>query len=144
MNIESWERNYRNSSSQIFFKIGCSRKFHMKTPVLFLIKLQIWRLASSLRRDSKTRVMRKKLQKQSFADILQERFSYKFRNFHRKIPVLESLFNKVLGVNISGGCFWKEPCKGTSLVKILQSCHFNAFLELIKDASKRCPWRKEN
>ena len=95
MNIESWERNYRNSSSQIFFKIGCSRKFHMKTPVLFLIKLQIWRLASSLRRDSKTRVMRKKLQKQSFADILQERFSYKFRNFHRKIPVLESLFNKV-------------------------------------------------
>ena len=29
------------------------------------------------------------------ADILQNRFSYKCRKFHRKILVLESLFNKV-------------------------------------------------
>ena len=35
--------------------------------------------------------------KQSFADVLQTRCSSKFRKFHRKTPVLESLFNKVAG-----------------------------------------------
>ena len=30
-------------------------------------------------------------------------------------------------------------CEGTSLVKILQSCHFNIFR--IKDASERCPFK---
>ena len=34
------------------------------------------------------------LQKQSFVDAPQNRFSSKLRNFHRKAPVLESLFNK--------------------------------------------------
>ena len=34
-------------------------------------------------------------QKQSFADVLQNRCSWKFRKFHRKVVVLESLFNKV-------------------------------------------------
>ena len=42
--------------------------------------------------------MRKKLQRQSFADILQNRSSKKFRKFHRKTAVLESLFNKVAGL----------------------------------------------
>ena len=42
--------------------------------------------------------MRKKLQKQSFADILQNRYSKKFRKFHRKTPVLKSLLNKVAGL----------------------------------------------
>ena len=42
--------------------------------------------------------MRKKLQKQSFADILQSRCSKKFCKFDRKTPVLESLFNKVAGL----------------------------------------------
>ena len=36
--------------------------------------------------------MRKKLKKQQLADILQNRCSCKF---HRKTPVLKSLFNKV-------------------------------------------------
>ena len=40
--------------------------------------------------------------------------------------------------NTSGGCFWKES-EGTSLVKILQSCHFDIFG--IKDASERRPLR---
>ena len=44
--------------------------------------------------NNEHRAMRKKLQKQSFADILQNRCSLKFHKFHRKIPVLESLFNK--------------------------------------------------
>ena len=69
--------------------------------------------------------------KQSFADFLQNRCSEKFRKFHRKTPILESLLNKV-GLkawnfikkrlqhrcflkflktpflqNTSGGCFWK-------------------------------------
>ena len=35
-------------------------------------------------------------QKQPFAYVLQNRFSKKFRNIHRKTPVLESLFKKVV------------------------------------------------
>ena len=37
-------------------------------------------------------------QKQSFADVLQNRCSCKFRKFHRKAPVLEWPFNKVAGL----------------------------------------------
>ena len=36
------------------------------------------------------------LQKQSFADVFENRCSYKFSNIHKKTPVLESLFNKVV------------------------------------------------
>ena len=39
--------------------------------------------------------MRKKLQKQSFADVLQKKCSSKFRKFHRKRPLLKSAFDKV-------------------------------------------------
>ena len=34
---------------------------------------------------------------ESFADVLQNKYSQKFRKFHRKTPVLEFLFNKVAG-----------------------------------------------
>ena len=37
-------------------------------------------------------------QKQSFTNILQNRFSLKFGKFHRKTPVLDPLFNKVAGL----------------------------------------------
>ena len=37
------------------------------------------------------------LQKQSFTDVLENRCSQKFCKFHKKAPVLESLFNKVAG-----------------------------------------------
>ena len=46
------------------------------------------------------RVMRSKLEKQSFTDIPQNRCPWKFHKFHRKIPVLESLFNQVAGLKI--------------------------------------------
>ena len=39
-----------------------------------------------------------KLKKQPFVDVLQNRCSQKFRKFHRKTPVLESLFNKAAGL----------------------------------------------
>ena len=39
-------------------------------------------------------------EKQLFADVLQNKCS-KFRNIHRKKPVLEFLFNKVAGLNIA-------------------------------------------
>ena len=71
--------------------------------------------------------------KQSFADVLQNRRSSKFRKCHKKTPVLESLFNKVADLkgkkrgsntgvfpikfvkffrtpflqNTSGHCFWQ-------------------------------------
>ena len=52
---------------------------------LFLIKLQIWRFANLLRRDSKTGVMRKKLQKQSSTDIFFKKgFLKNFANFTGK------------------------------------------------------------
>ena len=41
------------------------------------------------------------IQKQSFADILQNRCSLKFLNIYRKTPVLESIFNKVAGLKAS-------------------------------------------
>ena len=39
------------------------------------------------------------IQKQSFAESLENRCSRKFPNIHRKTPVLESLFNKVVCLN---------------------------------------------
>ena len=76
------------------------------------------------------------MQNQSFADVPQTRCSYKIRKFHRKAPVLEPIFNKVVDLkacnfikkrlqhscfpvkyaiflgtfflqNTSSGCFWK-------------------------------------
>ena len=41
--------------------------------------------------------------KQSFADVPQNRCSWKFSKFHRKTPVLESLFNNVAGLK---ACFY--------------------------------------
>ena len=35
------------------------------------------------------------LWKQSFTNVLENRCSYKFRKFHKKAPMLVSLFNKV-------------------------------------------------
>ena len=40
------------------------------------------------------------LWRKSFADALQNRCYEKFRKFHRKLPVLESLFNKVAGLQV--------------------------------------------
>ena len=39
----------------------------------------------------------KGIQKQPLADVLQNRCPSKFCKIHRKAPVLESLFNKVVG-----------------------------------------------
>ena len=67
MNIEPWERNYRSSRSQIFFKIGALKNFANFTGKhlcwsLFLIKLRILKLTNLLRRNSNTGAVRKKLQ----------------------------------------------------------------------------------
>ena len=45
-------------------------------------------------------------QKQPFTDVLQNRYSEKFRNNHRKTSVLESLFNRVR--DLSGCSFIKK------------------------------------
>ena len=129
MNIEPWERNYRSSRSRLLFKISVLKNFanftgkHLCWSV-FSIKLQIWRLANLLWRDTNTGAMKKKLQKQSFADVLQNRCSKKFRKFHRKIPVLEYLFNKVAGLMV----FFLEVCeifKNTFFTEhIWYSCRF--------------------
>ena len=38
--------------------------------------------------------------KQSFADVLQNRCSYKLSKFHKKKPAVESLFNKFIGLQV--------------------------------------------
>ena len=40
-------------------------------------------------------------EKQPFADVFRNSCSYKFRNIHSKTPVLESLFNKIVGLNVT-------------------------------------------
>ena len=47
--------------------------------------------------------------KQPFADVLQNRCSQKFGNIHRKTTVLESLFNKVAG--LQHRCFYVNIAK---------------------------------
>ena len=46
----------------------------------------------------KTVIPKKALPKQPFPDVIQNRCSEKFRNIHRKTPVLETLFNKRVSV----------------------------------------------
>ena len=57
-----------------------------------------------------------KIQKKSFADVLQNRCSWKFRNVHRKAPVLESLFNKHAGLKTCN--FFKKRLKHVFSCKI--------------------------
>ena len=45
-------------------------------------------------------------QKQPFADVLQNMYSWQFHNIHRKTHVLESLFNKVAGLQSTGVFLW--------------------------------------
>ena len=51
-----------------------------------------WTILSRLLLDLRKLAL---LQTESFADVLQNSCSYKFHKFHRKTPVLESLFNKI-------------------------------------------------
>ena len=71
-------KNLQKQSWQIFFEIGFLKNFANFAGKrlwwsLFVIKLQVF--ATLLRRNSNTGAMRKKLQKQSFADILENRCS---------------------------------------------------------------------
>ena len=97
-------RKGRSSHSQMFLWNRCSEiflKFHRKKPVL----------VSLLNKVADLKVcnfIKKRLQ--------HRRFPVKFRKCLRA-PFLQNTF---------GGWFWKET-KGTSLVKILQSCLFNIF-----------------
>ena len=70
-----------------------------------------------------------------FADILQNKRSWKFRKFHRKAPVLESLFNKVAGSrpvtllkrgsNKSVSCEICEIFKNTFLGNLSGGCYLS-------------------
>ena len=60
-----------------------------------------------------------KYQKQSYADVLQNRCSYKFRKFHRKALVFESLFNKVAGL---------KACFPVKFAKFLRATFFTEHL----------------
>ena len=62
----------------------------------FINSKPLWKYIFS---DISTDLLNK--QKEPFADVLQKRYSYKFHNNHRKTPVLESLFNKVVDLKAS-------------------------------------------
>ena len=84
--IVFWDETNRSSLSQIYFKIGVLKNFanfirKQQCWSLFLIKLQAWRPATLLKRDSNTGV-----------------FLWNLWNF------LEHLFLQ----NASSGCFWSN------------------------------------
>ena len=75
---------------------------------------------------------RNKGQKQSFGDALQNRWSKKLCKFHRKTPVMESLFNKVasnLGVKKPfftkiNPCSWHDKLEEYSKDKLFYVLYF--------------------
>ena len=58
------------------------------------------------------------LLKQPFADVFQRRCSKDLRNIHRKIPALESLFNKVPVIQT---CYFKSNSNEGVLLWLLQN-----------------------
>ena len=75
-----------------------------------------------------------------FADALQSRCSWKFRNFHRKAPVSEPLFNKV-------ALFWvcnfikkklQHRCFPVNFVKFLRIPFFTEHLRWLILSFMRC------
>ena len=61
-----------------------NNKIHLKTLQVKNRKKVFWQLATDI-------------QEQPFAGVLLKRCSEQFRKFHKKTPVLESLFNKIAG-----------------------------------------------
>ena len=57
--------------------------------------------------------------KHPFADVLENRCSYKFRKIHRKTLVLESLFDKVAGLQTSNLQTFKTSCFPVNFTKFL-------------------------
>ena len=70
-----------------FLQIFIVRKQHSKTKVLLTISLYCKDMVEPYYIES--------VQKQPFADVLQNRCSWKFCKIHRKTTMLEPLFNKV-------------------------------------------------
>ena len=70
------------------------------------------------------------MQKHSFADVLLNRCSWKLCKFYRKKPVLESLFNKVAGIQVCN--FIKKRlrhrCFPVKLAKFLKKHFFTEHL----------------
>ena len=70
------------------------------------------------------------IQKQPFADILQNRCFYKFRKFHRKRPVLQSHFNQV--ARLKASYFIKKRhlhrCFPVKFAKLLRTPFFTKYL----------------
>ena len=69
-------------------------QFYFVSVFIFRFKIEFIRIILSQDRGFTKRCYSKIL----FADLLQNRFSKEFRKFHRKTPVLESLFNNVTGL----------------------------------------------
>ena len=65
----------------------------------------------------------KHVQKQSFADVLQNRSSWNCCKIHRKIPLLNSLFNEV-----------------TSLKRLRHKCFHTIFLNLSRTPYNKTPY----
>ena len=81
---------------------------HSRKPFLFhqsfpLLSYDLDSLNDKDVKSSRRSVLRKhcsKIPKHSFAVFLQDRLSWKFRDTHWKVPVLESLFNKVAALKV--------------------------------------------
>ena len=84
MKIYDFYENFANVlKSQPKIRSNVSKKeMNLKVNQNFLLMLH----------EGTTELQKFELQKKLFTDVLQNRCSYKFRKFHRKTPVLESLF----------------------------------------------------
>ena len=81
------------------------------------------------------------IQKQPFADVLQNKCSWKFRKFHRKTPVLKSLFNKVAALKACN--FIKKrlqhKCFPVNIAKFFKNSLFYR-KPLVAASKQHSPW----
>ena len=87
-------RNNENTMSDLYFneKSHCSEENTSDNEDFHSTILQPFQFEREQKKRVIMRAITKKLQKQSFADILQNRCFEKFRKFRIKTPVLKSLF----------------------------------------------------
>ena len=116
----------RNNCKRILsknYRVVVSSKIFWNFVKSFLMNAALRKMEMSLMKMVKPyfrRMLFSDLQKQSFTDVLQNRFSGKFRRFHRKTPVLEYLFNKVTGLK-AGNFIKKRPQHRCFLVNIAEN-----------------------
>ena len=90
----------RNASSRSQIRSSHPEVFCKKGVLRNVLKRRLWHryFPVNFAKFPRTPFLTEHLRSPLLADVLQNRCSEKFRNFHRKTPMLESLFNKAAGL----------------------------------------------